>query len=88
MAVKAERFITQLFETYVSEPRPAPPTVQSVVESRGIHQAVTDYIVGMTDRFALQEWQRLFDPYDDHKPEQSCSSPYTTSTKSRLSTND
>lgn len=63
MAVKAERFITQLFETYVSEPAQLPPTVQSVVESRGIHQAVTDYIAGMTDRFALQEWQRLFDPY-------------------------
>jgi dGTPase len=63
MAVKAERFITQLFETYVNEPAQLPPTVQAVIDSRGIHQAVTDYIAGMTDRFALQEWQRLFDPF-------------------------
>lgn len=63
MAVKAERFVTQLFQTYVTEPAQLPPTVQAVIESRGIHQAVTDYIAGMTDRYALQEWQRLFDPF-------------------------
>jgi dGTPase len=63
MAVKAERFITQLFETYVNEPAQLPPTVQAAIESRGIHRAVADYIAGMTDRFALQEWQRLFDPF-------------------------
>jgi len=26
-------------------------------------RVVTDYIAGMTDRFALDEWQKLFDPY-------------------------
>jgi dGTPase len=63
MAVKAERFITQLFETYIAEPAQLPPSVQQAVEKRGLHRAVTDYIAGMTDRFALTEWQRLFDPF-------------------------
>jgi dGTPase len=63
MAVKAERFITQLFETYVNEPAQLPPTVQSAIEHRGLHRAVTDYIAGMTDRYALEEWERLFDPF-------------------------
>jgi dGTPase len=63
MAVKAERFITQLFETYVAEPDQLPPSVQRAVEERGLYRAVTDYIAGMTDRFALTEWQRLFDPF-------------------------
>lgn len=63
MAVKAERFITQLFETYIAEPAQLPPTVQAAAEDRGLHRAVTDYIAGMTDRFALQEWERLFDPF-------------------------
>ncbi len=63
MAVKAERFITQIFETYVKEPRQLPPSVQQAAEERGLHRAVTDYIAGMTDRYALQEWQRLFDPF-------------------------
>lgn len=63
MAVKAERFVTQLFETYVNEPAQLPPSVQLAVEERGLYRAVTDYIAGMTDRFALTEWQRLFDPF-------------------------
>jgi dGTPase len=26
-------------------------------------RVITDYIAGMTDRYALQEWDKLFDPY-------------------------
>ncbi len=63
MAVKAERFIAQLFETYIAEPAQLPPSVQQAVEERGLYRAVTDYVAGMTDRFALTEWQRLFDPF-------------------------
>lgn len=63
MAVKAERFVTQLFETYRAEPEQLPPTVHQVVESRGLHRAICDHIAGMTDRYALEEWQRLFDPF-------------------------
>jgi dGTPase len=63
MAVKAERFITELFKTYIAEPEQLPPSVQDAIDKRGLHRAVTDYIAGMTDRYALTEWQRLFDPY-------------------------
>jgi len=63
MAVKAERFITELFNTYTAEPAQLPPTVQQAVEQRGLYRGVTDYIAGMTDRYALQEWERLFDPF-------------------------
>ncbi len=63
MAVKAERFITQMFETYTAEPAQLPQTVQKAAEVRSLQRAVTDYIAGMTDRYALEEWQRLFDPY-------------------------
>lgn len=63
MAVKAERIITEIFQTYINEPNQLPPTVQQAAEERGLHRAVTDYIAGMTDRYALQEWQRLFDPF-------------------------
>lgn len=63
MAKKAERIITQIFETYVDEPDQLPPSVQQAIEVRGLHRAATDYIAGMTDRYALTEWQRLFDPF-------------------------
>lgn len=63
MAKKAERIITQIFETYSDEPAQLPPSVQQAAGERGLHRAVTDYIAGMTDRYALTEWQRLFDPF-------------------------
>jgi dGTPase len=63
MAVKAERFITEVFATYTSEPAQLPPSVQKAVEERGLHRAVTDYIAGMTDRYALEEWKRLYNPF-------------------------
>ena len=63
MAEKAERVITQIFESYVSEPAQLPPSVQLAADERGLRRAVTDYIAGMTDRYALNEWQRLFDPF-------------------------
>ena len=63
MAVKAERFITEIFETYLHEPAQLPPSVQKAAEQRGLRRAITDYIAGMTDRYALDEWQRLFDPF-------------------------
>jgi dGTPase len=63
MAVKAERFISQLFETYIAEPAQMPPSVQQAADERGLYRGVTDYVAGMTDRFALQEWERLFDPF-------------------------
>ncbi|MGQ0603125.1 MAG: hypothetical protein ACT4QE_15695, partial [Anaerolineales bacterium] len=28
-----------------------------------LHRAVCDYLAGMTDRFALDEHYKLFDPY-------------------------
>jgi dGTPase len=34
------------------------------VEHFGLHRAVCDYIAGMTDRFALDEYKRLFEPYE------------------------
>ena len=62
MAVKAERIITDLFNAYQSEPAMLPQHVQGFIESRGLERIICDYIAGMTDRFALQEHSKLFDP--------------------------
>jgi dGTPase len=39
-----------------------PFDVQSQANELGLERAVTDYIAGMTDRFAGEEYRRLFDP--------------------------
>ncbi len=62
MQVKAERLLLQLFQAYVSEPRQMPESTQARIEEVGLHRTVCDYIAGMTDRFALDEHQKLFDP--------------------------
>lgn len=63
MHVKAERFIGQMFEAYVREPRMLPAKTQARLLDLPVERVVTDYIAGMTDRYALDEWQKLYDPY-------------------------
>ncbi|OGO65116.1 MAG: deoxyguanosinetriphosphate triphosphohydrolase [Chloroflexi bacterium RBG_19FT_COMBO_55_16] len=62
MAVKAERIITDLFTAYRSEPAMLPRHVQTSIETRGLERTICDYIAGMTDRYALKEHDKLFDP--------------------------
>jgi dGTPase len=62
MAVKAERIVADLFGAYSTEPAMLPRHVQSWIEERGLERTTCDYIAGMTDRYALQEHDKLFDP--------------------------
>ncbi len=62
MAVKAEQIIAALFEAYCSEPMILPKHVQDLIPERSIERTVCDYIAGMTDRFAVEEHTKLFDP--------------------------
>jgi dGTPase len=62
MQVKAERIITDLFNAYLEEPSILPTHVQEGVEIYGLERTVCDYIAGMTDRFAIEEHRKLFDP--------------------------
>lgn len=64
MRIKADRFLTQLFQTYSQTPTLLPRSYQNKFEIYGRERVICDYIAGMTDRFALDEYQRLFDPYE------------------------
>jgi len=64
MQVKAENILSDLFQGYLREPAQLPRDVQKRAEAKGdLPRAVCDYIAGMTDRFALDEHYKLFDPY-------------------------
>lgn len=65
MQVKAERFISELFQAYMKEPRMLPEATQKRLKegTTSLPRIITDYIAGMTDRYALEEWEKLFDPY-------------------------
>ena len=62
MAVKAERIITDLFNAYRDETAILPDHVEDLIEMHGLERTICDYIAGMTDRFAVEEYEKLFDP--------------------------
>ncbi|MBF5009252.1 deoxyguanosinetriphosphate triphosphohydrolase [Burkholderia pseudomultivorans] len=59
MASKAQRVVTGLFDAFIDDPRLLPPPYQSA-DAAQQPRLVAHYIAGMTDRFALKEYQRLF----------------------------
>jgi len=64
MATKAERLLTDLFTDYIQQPLQLPPETQQRAQTHpeGLPRTVCDYIAGMTDRYAIQEHKRLYDP--------------------------
>ena len=60
MSEKARRVVRELFEAFVSEPRLLPPEYQQRAQG-SLHRTVCDYIAGMTDRYAIREYRRIFD---------------------------
>lgn len=60
---KSTRFMRQMFERYVSEPYLMPGGFHKrVTGGERVHRVVCDYIAGMTDRYALEQYKKLFDP--------------------------
>ena len=64
MAMKAERVISDLFSAYRGEPAILPTSLLGPIEAWGLERAICDYIAGMTDRFAIEEHRKLFDPLE------------------------
>ncbi|MGE5307610.1 MAG: deoxyguanosinetriphosphate triphosphohydrolase [Deltaproteobacteria bacterium] len=64
MTEKATRCIQELFRVYSDKPEALPPKVQERIAVEGLHRGICDYIAGMTDRNALDEYKKLFDPYE------------------------
>jgi len=64
MTAKAERVVSDLFDTFMSDPGLMPDEWRGRAEGRDeakTARLVADYIAGMTDSFALSEHRRLFD---------------------------
>jgi len=65
MAQKSDKVLRDLFRTYLDNPWILPPTLANIIDRDGLaHLHVCDYIAGMTDRFALQEHAKLFNPQE------------------------
>ncbi|MBP7602647.1 MAG: deoxyguanosinetriphosphate triphosphohydrolase [Spirochaetes bacterium] len=62
MSIKAQKVINDLFTLYFEHPNALPESYFNRIESDGLRQTISDYIAGMTDRYALEEHQKLTDP--------------------------
>lgn len=69
MTVKASHILRDLFTGFMDNLQLLPPAHQRIAQQHaeeggeaGKARAVADYIAGMTDRFAITEHKRIFDP--------------------------
>jgi dGTPase len=69
MSNKADQILRSLFDAFLNDPQLLPPeplrNVQELGEKHGETgqaRAIADYIAGMTDRFAIGEYQKIFHP--------------------------
>jgi dGTPase len=65
MAAKGRRFLQALFEEYSRAPQQLPARYARRAAAGPLHRTVCDYLAGMTDRYAQNEYLRLFQPYTD-----------------------
>lgn len=64
MSNKARRFIESLFKNYLDNPEQLPPTAQERLKKDDKYIVICDYIAGMTDRYAQDEYKKFFEPYE------------------------
>lgn len=57
---RAVRMLAELFKFYVAHPREVGEQSRRRIRADGLHRAVCDYLAGMTDRYVVQEYKRLF----------------------------
>jgi len=60
---KAKWVVGDLFRTYRDDPMLLPAQVRSRFAREGQLRAISDYIAGMTDRYAMAEHRQLLDPH-------------------------
>ncbi|GAW93868.1 deoxyguanosinetriphosphate triphosphohydrolase [Calderihabitans maritimus] len=59
---KAKLLVKELYYYYLEHPKMLPPDLRDYAEKVGVERAACDYIAGMTDRYAVAQYVRLFVP--------------------------
>jgi dGTPase len=62
MKDKSRRMLEALFHRYMENTKLMPESFQARIKKDGRERVICDYIAGMTDRYAVDEYRRLFDP--------------------------
>ena len=59
---KAQRIIRTLYEYYLENPDSLTDELRNEDAEEGLERCIVDYVAGMTDRFAMKTFERLFVP--------------------------
>jgi dGTPase len=64
MSHKANQVLSAVFSAFLADPRMLPREIQARMSEsmEGPQRVLCDYIAGFTDRYAIEEYKRLFDP--------------------------
>ena len=57
---RAVKMLEQLFKYYLAHQKEIGEGTRRRIRQTGLHRAVCDYLAGMTDRYVMLEYQRLF----------------------------
>ncbi|MEG0486103.1 MAG: deoxyguanosinetriphosphate triphosphohydrolase, partial [Oscillospiraceae bacterium] len=60
--LKVEKLIAELYEYFCKNTDALPQFYREIYEAEGMHRAVSDYISGMSDEFAMHTFENLFIP--------------------------
>ena len=57
---RACRMLVRVFQAHIADPSQLGPAASQRLDADGLHRTVCDYLSGMTDRYLLDEYQRLY----------------------------
>ncbi len=61
---KAREMLARLYEHFEKHPEQMPDTYRRLLDREGVPRCVCDFIAGMTDRYAIELYKRLFIPQE------------------------
>lgn len=59
---KVEKLVEELYRRFCQKPQEMPEFYEDIAAEEGVERAVSDYISGMSDDFAIRTFERLFVP--------------------------
>ena len=59
---KVENILRGIWEYYIRRPDELPEDYRGLAERDGLERAVTDYVSGMTDDYAIEQYGNIFIP--------------------------
>jgi len=66
--VDAERFISELFEFWMTQPEHLPTSYQEKAQQEPLARVVCDYIAGMTDNYIYEQYEKYCSPETTGNP--------------------